>query len=171
MARQVRFTYNGLGQLVTKTTSGVTTQYLIDDLSPTGYPQVVEELVNGQVRREYTYGLERISELQTVNGAPSASFYQYDGRGTVRLLTNSAGAVTDSFEYDAFGNLIASTGTTPNDYLYRGERYDADLGFYYLRPPAGVFTGVSQIFKYQIRCYSQGKTLHSYPCKQPIMNM
>jgi len=34
---------------------------------------------------------------------------------------------------DAFGNLIASTGSTPNAYLYRGERYDADLGLYYLR--------------------------------------
>jgi len=101
--------------------------------SPTGYPQVVADVVNGQIRRTYTYGLERISELQMVNGAPTASFYQYDGRGTVRLLTNSAGAVTDSYEYDAFGNLIASTGSTPNAYLYRGERYDADLGLYYLR--------------------------------------
>ncbi len=36
-------------------------------------------------------------------------------------------------EYDAFGNLISHSGTTPNAYLYRGERYDADLGLYYLR--------------------------------------
>ncbi len=130
---QVTLAYNGLGQLVSKTARGVTTQYLIDDLSPTGYPQVVEELVNGHVRRKYTYGLERISEHLWVNGAPTTSFYQYDGRGTVRMLTNSAGAVTDTYEYDAFGNLIASTGSTPNAYLYRGERYDADLGLYYLR--------------------------------------
>jgi RHS repeat-associated protein len=68
-----------------------------------------------------------------VNNTPTASFYQYDGRGTVRMLTNSAGAVTDTYEYDAFGNLIASTGSTPNAYLYRGERYDSDLGLYYLR--------------------------------------
>jgi hypothetical protein len=83
--------YNGLGQLVSKTANGVTTQYLIDDLSPTGYPQVVEERVNGQVARTYTYGLERISELQMVDSTPTASFYQYDGRGTVRMLTNSGG--------------------------------------------------------------------------------
>jgi RHS repeat-associated protein len=51
----------------------------------------------------------------------------------VRQLTNSAGAVTDAYEYDAFGNLIAQTGTTPNAYLYRSERYDSDLGLYYLR--------------------------------------
>jgi RHS repeat-associated protein len=130
---QVALAYNGLGQLVSKTANSVTTQYLIDDLSPTGYSQVVEELVNGQVTRQYTYGLERISELQTVNNALTASFYQYDGRGTVRMLTNSAGAVIDTYEYDAFGNLIAISGSTPNAYLYRGERYDSDLGLYYLR--------------------------------------
>ena len=125
--------YNGLGQLVSKFSSGITTQYLVDDLSPTGYPQVVAELANGQPERTYTYGLERISELQAVNGTPTASFYQYDGRGTVRMLTSPSGAVTDTYAYDAFGNLIASSGTTPNPYLYRGERYDSDLGLYYLR--------------------------------------
>ena len=94
---------------------------------------MVEEVVNGQVARTYTYGLERISQLQTIQGALTASFYQYDGRGTVRMLTNAAGAVTDTYAYDAFGNLIAQTGSTPNAYLYRGESYDSDLGLYYLR--------------------------------------
>lgn len=42
-------------------------------------------------------------------------------------------SVTDSYEYDAFGNLLNSTGTTPNAYMYRGEAYDSDLGLYYLR--------------------------------------
>jgi RHS repeat-associated protein len=46
---------------------------------------------------------------------------------------DAAGAVTDTYEYDAFGNKINSTGTTPNNYLYRGEQYDPDLGLYYLR--------------------------------------
>jgi YD repeat-containing protein len=90
---------------------------------------VVEELVNGQVTREYTYGLERISELQMVKSTPTASFYMYDGRGTVRMLTNSSGAVTETYEYDAFGNLISSADTTSNAYLHRGERYDSDLGW------------------------------------------
>ena len=35
---QVALRYDGLGQLVAKTSGGVTTQYLVDDLSPTGYP-------------------------------------------------------------------------------------------------------------------------------------
>jgi RHS repeat-associated protein len=41
--------------------------------------------------------------------------------------------VTDTYSYDAFGNLLHSTGTTPNNYRYRGEQYDSDLGLYYLR--------------------------------------
>lgn len=38
-----------------------------------------------------------------VNNAPTASSFQYDGRGTVRMLTNATGVVTDAYEYDAFG--------------------------------------------------------------------
>jgi RHS repeat-associated protein len=63
----------------------------------------------------------------------TVSFYGYDGHGSVRQLTNSAGSVTDSYDYDAFGNLINSTGSTPNNYLFAGEQYDPALGLYYNR--------------------------------------
>ena len=42
-------------------------------------------------------------------------------------------AATDTYDYDAFGNEVHSTGSTPNSYLYRGEQWDPDLGLYYLR--------------------------------------
>lgn len=129
----VTLLYDGDGNRVAKTTSGVTTRYLVDDLNPTGYAQVTEEMVNGAVQREYSYGLQRISENQVVNGTWTPSFYGYDGMGNVRQLTNSAGAITDKYDYDAFGNKVNSTGTTPNNYLYRAEQYDSDLGLYYLR--------------------------------------
>jgi RHS repeat-associated protein len=48
-------------------------------------------------------------------------------------LANLAGVITYTYDYDAFGNKINSTGSTPNNYLYRGEQYDSDLGLYYLR--------------------------------------
>ena len=38
-----------------------------------------------------------------------------------------------TYDYDAWGNTINTTGSTPNVYLYRGEQYDADLAVYYLR--------------------------------------
>jgi RHS repeat-associated protein len=130
---QVTMVYDGDGNRVSKTVNGITTQYLVDDLNPTGYPQVVEEVVNGAVTRQYTYGLQRISQQQFINNTWTPSFYVYDGGGSVRQLTDSTGKVTDEYEYDAYGNSFTKSGTTPNNYLYRGEQYDSDLGLYYLR--------------------------------------
>lgn len=62
-----------------------------------------------------------------------ASFYGYDGRGTVRFLTDETGAVSDTYTYDAFGTLITATGSTNNRYLYSGDQFDPNLGLYYLR--------------------------------------
>jgi RHS repeat-associated protein len=129
----VTLVYDGDGNRVAKTIAGVTTRYLVDDLNPTGYGQVIEEVVGGAVQREYTYGLQRISENQVISGSWTTNFYGYDGMGTVRQLTSASGGVTDTYNYDAFGNRIGATGTTPNNYLYRGEQFDPDLGLYYLR--------------------------------------
>jgi RHS repeat-associated protein len=125
--------YDGDGNRVGKSVNGVPTWYLVDDLNPTGYPQVVEELSGSGVDRQYTYGLQRISEIQILNNAWTPSFYGYDGGGNVRYLENAAGAVTDTYEYDSYGNQTYRSGSTPNNYMYRGEQFDSDLGLYYLR--------------------------------------
>jgi RHS repeat-associated protein len=129
----VRIVYDGDGNRVAKTVGGVTTRYLVDTNSPTGYAQVVEEVVGGQTVRAYTYGHDLVSQNRLVGGNWTPSFYGYDGQGSVRFLTNVSGAVTDTYDYDAFGNVVARTGTTANDYLYRGEQFDSDLGAYFLR--------------------------------------
>jgi len=134
-----------------------------DDANPTGYAQVLDELQNGAVTRSYSYGLQRISQTQVVSNAVTTSYYGYDGGGNVRQLTNASGTVTDSYDYDAFGNQLNTTGNTPNVYLYRGEQYDADLGLYYLRarymnPVTGRF--VSQDPENGI--LTDPKTLHKY---------
>ncbi|MDD4097088.1 MAG: RHS repeat-associated core domain-containing protein, partial [Oscillospiraceae bacterium] len=46
---------------------------------------------------------------------------------------------------DNSGKLLTKTGTTANDFLYTGEQYDINTGFYYLRarymnPSTGTFT-------------------------------
>jgi len=129
----VTVVYDGDGNRVSETVAGVTTNYLVDTVNPTGYAQVLDELQSGTVTRTYAYGLERISENQIISSAWTPSFYGYDGHGSVRQLTNSAGAVTDTYDYDAFGNLVNQTGSTPNNYLFAGEQYDSALGLYYNR--------------------------------------
>jgi len=93
----------------------------------------MDEVVNGAVTRTYAYGLQRISENQLIGGVWTPSFYGYDGHGNVRFLTNSAGTITDSYDYDAFGMPITTTGTTPNNFLYSGERFDQNIGLFHLR--------------------------------------
>jgi YD repeat-containing protein len=102
----VTMMYDAFGNRVSKTVTtagiGTTTQYLVeDDVNPTGYPQVLDELTgpigSGAVSRTYTYGLQRISQVQIANN--ELSYYQYDGGGSVRQLTNSIGQVTDSYEF------------------------------------------------------------------------
>jgi RHS repeat-associated protein len=129
----ITFAYDGDGNRVRKTVGGVTTTYLVDELSPSGYPQVVEEAVGGAVQRVVTHGLGLIGQRRPVAGGWAPSYFGLDAHGSVRLLTNAAGAVTDTYDYDAFGILLASSGSTPNSHLYSGEQFDADLGAYYLR--------------------------------------
>jgi RHS repeat-associated protein len=139
----ITMVYDGDGNRVQKTVGGVTTKYLVDTQSPTGYAQVVYETFSGstsasrETSRTFVYGLERISQFRSyfINGMShtQTSYYVYDGHGSTRALTDPTGAVTDTYDYDAFGNLIHSTGTTPNNYLFAGEQFDADLGLYYNR--------------------------------------
>jgi len=125
--------YDGVGNRVAKTVVGITTRYLVDDLNPSGFAQAVEELVGSAVQRTYAYGLTLISQNQLMSGNWTPSFYGYDGGSSVRLLADVNGTVTDTYDYDAWGNAVNTTGTTPNNYLYRGEQVDPDLGLYYLR--------------------------------------
>jgi len=152
------YQYNWSGIRTSKTTNGVKTKYLID---PNGsLSQVIAELDSaGNLLAYYTRGAELISLHRTgetgtggagtgtgTSGTNAAEthYYQYDPNGSVRLLTNGTGAITDTYTYDAFGNLLAQTGTTENSYLYNGQQYDANTGFYYLRarymnPSTGTF--------------------------------
>jgi RHS repeat-associated protein len=51
----------------------------------------------------------------------------------MRQLTDRNGAVTDTYTYEAFGNILTTTGSTPNNFKFAGEQFDPDLGLYYNR--------------------------------------
>jgi RHS repeat-associated protein len=90
---------------------------------------VLEELANDSAIASYLYGLDLISQVR----GNVDSYYLVDGLGSTRGLTNASGMVTNTYSYDAFGNLIASAGGTANNYLFAGEQFDPNLGDYYQR--------------------------------------
>ena len=130
---------DGDGNRVSKTIAGATTKYLVDTENPTGYAQVIAELAGplSNVQIAYVYGLEQISQNRRFASSNPISYFVHDGHGSVRDLTDPTGAVTDTYDYDAFGNLIHSSTTlsspTPNNYLFAGEQFDPDLHLYYNR--------------------------------------
>jgi RHS repeat-associated protein len=160
--------YDGDGNRVRKTVNGLTTLYLVDTINPTGYAQVLEELTSSNaqpaaVTRVYTYGHVLLSQDQIVSSGWLASYYGHDGHGNIRFLTDQNGFVTDTYDYDAFGNLIARAGITPNNYLFTGEQFDSDLGLYYLRaryanPGTGRFWSMDEFEGFG----SDPSSLHKY---------
>jgi len=93
------------------------------------YAQVLEERSSGSLIVSYIYGDDLISQKR----GSTTHYYNYDGLGSTRALTTNDATISDAYTYDAFGNLLEKTGNTINNYLFTGEQYDPNIGFYYLR--------------------------------------
>lgn len=81
---------------------------LIGEISRDGIPQVA-----------YTWGngLASLRNIQT----SQTRYYHFGPQGETRQLTDSTGAVTDTYTYTAYGHPIATTGTTYNPHKYGGK--------------------------------------------------
>ena len=141
------YTYNAKNEMVSLSKDGSTQVYLYNTdgirlgqanaLEQTlytvdanrDYAQVITELINGTEAVTYTYGDDLISQVRNAQ----LSNYHYDGLGSTRALSDSEGSITDTYDYDAFGETINQSGATENSYLYTGEQYDPNLDQYYLR--------------------------------------
>lgn len=93
-----------------------------------GLAQVAAEYDSSGIKTIYTYAGGVIS--QTSNNV--RTFYVNDGHSGVRLITNNAGAVTDAYNYDGYGNLLQSVGNADEE-RYRGEASDSSTSLQYLR--------------------------------------
>ncbi len=69
----------------------------------------------------YTYGPTGLISKRNLTGTPASFWYQYGPQGEARALTNSAGTVTDTYRYTAYGELLGSTGSTVNPFRYGGK--------------------------------------------------
>jgi RHS repeat-associated protein len=107
----------------------------------------------GALRAYYVRGDDLLALMRPLVPVPATAAdwqtrcYHADGIGSVRALTDETGAVTDSYTYTAFGELLEHTGTDPQPYAFAGEPYDPNAGFQYHRarwmdPRVGRFLGM-----------------------------
>lgn len=79
-----------------------------------------DETIARYVQEPSLYG-EAISQER----GGETRYYNYDGEGNTSELTDANQNVTDSYEYSAFGEEVARTGSTENPFGYKGA-----LGYY-----------------------------------------
>ena len=84
--------------------------------------------------------------ISATDGSSNQTYFTYDGLGSTTDLTNGTGTVTDTYSYDVFGAVRASTSSTANVWQFTGEQHDVDSDLYYLRarhydPATGRFLG------------------------------
>jgi len=137
----VGFAYDGDGVRLGKTVGGVTTAYVQDLAAP--LPVVLTEVTGGDTSL-YVYGND-LSTLEDSVG--DAHFYHLDGLGSTRALSNVAGASTDTYSYDVFGEIRSKSGSSSQSYTYTAEQNDPELGLIFLRaryydPQVGRFANL-----------------------------
>jgi RHS repeat-associated protein len=110
-----------------------TVEYLVDTSG--GLSQVVlEGSSTSSMSAYYVRGDGLISIIRPAAGGPSEiKHYHADGLGSIRALTDSAGVVTDTWQFEAFGEVVAHVGSDPNAYLFAGEMLDSNVGWSYNR--------------------------------------
>jgi RHS repeat-associated protein len=153
----VSFLYDPFGRRIQKKlTQGAstTTNYLYDD------SDLIEEIdSSGTVIARYTQG-PRIDEPLAELRSGTTSFYEADGLHSATSLSNSTGALANTYTYDSYGKLTASTGTVTNPLTYTGRDFDSETAIYYYRaryyePATGRFISEDPIrFKGGIDFYS-----------------
>ena len=60
-------------------------------------------------------------------------YYIRDILGNILGIVNDSGVLVAKYDYDAYGNLLSSTGNIYNPFRYKGYYYDERIELYYLK--------------------------------------
>lgn len=127
--KNITFTYDVDGIRDSKTINGVKHEYVtLDGL-------IYQEKWGNNT---LTFSYDNNDKPYAVKYNNTTYYYVLNQQGDVIRIVDENGTTKAEYTYDAWGNVIASTGTDSgigavNPLLYRGYYYDSELGMYYLR--------------------------------------
>jgi RHS repeat-associated protein len=174
----------------TRTTPPTGPPTTIDDLvdpyhqtSAAGRGLVLSQVVvetdapTGALAAYHVRGDDLLATLRPDDTAPTtliAKYFHAEGIGSIRALTDELGNVSDRYDFEAFGELLAHDGDDPNAYLFAGEAFDPNVGFYYNRarwlvPNLGLFAGVDPFIGALVDPSSLHK--YTYAALDPVRNV
>ena len=112
---------------------GYTLTEYINDINRENTEVLAEYGADEKVRQAYTYGESGIGERVSVDKSTESSYYLYDGRNSVTGILTENANLTNSYQYDPYGNLTSGTADGVNYYGYNGESTNVKTGLQYLR--------------------------------------
>ena len=158
----VSFAYDPFGRRIKKVTSTTTSVFAYD-----GDNLVEETSASGAVVARYE-DTQNIDEPLAMLRSSATSYFHADGLGSITSLSSAAGSIANTYTYDSFGNLTASTGSLINPFHYTARESDSETGLYYYRaryydPNPGRFLSEDPID------FSGGIDFYTYSRNNPIL--
>jgi uncharacterized protein RhaS with RHS repeats len=108
MLRNNSFKYNPFGRRIEKISPTATSIFVYD-----GDNLIEEANSSGAVVARYTQG-QNADEPFAMLRVTTTDYYQADGLGSITSLSNTSGALAQTYTYDSFGNQTASSGSLTN---------------------------------------------------------
>jgi RHS repeat-associated protein len=126
--------YDGTDLRISETTAAGVLNYVWN--YSTGLATVATVQDGSGDRRYYVY-TPAGALLYGIDAADNARhFYHFDENGSTVLLTNDAGAVTDSYGITPYGETVTQNGVTENPFTWLGQwgvMQEGSTGLYYMR--------------------------------------
>ena len=120
-----RFRYDPLGRRIMKVAGGLTTAYAYDGID------IVRETRSDGTTYRYLHGPGFDEPLARIDQSGGAAYYHADGLGSIVAMTDQAGNVVQTRQYDAWGNPEQGAGQP--GYAFTGREWDPETGLYYYR--------------------------------------
>lgn len=111
-------------------------------------------------------GTELIASHSNADSARMYYHYVSDEMGSTTHIVNGAGAVQNSYEYDAWGNITAQVEHSPNRFTYYGQQFDHITQQYYLR--ARTYNPIVGRFLQEDNYRKDSLNLYTYCSNNPI---
>jgi len=129
------YAYDYQARRISKTIGSTITSFVYDGWNP------IAEFSGTTLSKSYTWGMDLSGSMQGAGGVggllavneTSASYYPtFDGNGNVSEYVDATGTVVAHYEYDAFGQAVAS-GTKADDFSHQfsTKQLDAETGLHY----------------------------------------
>jgi len=138
----VTYTYDHASRRIRRTTATEDRLFLYDDWNVVAEYTHTAGIVT--LTQTHTWGLDLSGSLQGAGGVGgllltedvaggTTNYPAYDGNGNVTTLVDGTGAASGIYEYDPYGNLLASAGpaTTTNPYRFSTKPVDPETGWLY----------------------------------------